>query len=234
MKKAKKALLLILCAILLVVGSVMGTLAYLTMETKEVKNTFTVGKVSFGEVDSEGKAVNGLDEAAVDEYGALLYKTDVDGKYSTTGTVLAPRVLANTYKLIPGHKYVKDPTVHVAAGSEACYLYVYVNNGISEIETGTTIAQQMTANGWQKVQGYNVYAKEIAATTDATDVTDYVVFSEFTIKNDADFTNYMDANGKVTAEISVIAYAVQKDGLADVKTAWENTFNKYAEPANNG
>ena len=39
MKNLKKALVLLLCAILLVVGSVMGTLAYLTSQDT-VKNTF--------------------------------------------------------------------------------------------------------------------------------------------------------------------------------------------------
>ena len=44
MKNLKKALVLLLCAILLVVGSVMGTLAYLTSQD-QVTNTFTVGNV---------------------------------------------------------------------------------------------------------------------------------------------------------------------------------------------
>ena len=45
MKKAKKALLLVLCAALLVSASVMGTVAYLTSQD-EVVNTFTVGQVA--------------------------------------------------------------------------------------------------------------------------------------------------------------------------------------------
>lgn len=44
MKNAKKILALVLCAVLLVVGSVAGTLAYLTSQD-QVVNTFTVGKV---------------------------------------------------------------------------------------------------------------------------------------------------------------------------------------------
>ena len=45
MKTRNKALVLTLCAVLLVVATVMGTLAYLTDKTDEVKNTFTIGKV---------------------------------------------------------------------------------------------------------------------------------------------------------------------------------------------
>lgn len=45
MKNARKVLLLVLCLVLVVSATVMGTLAYLTDQTAEVKNTFTVGKV---------------------------------------------------------------------------------------------------------------------------------------------------------------------------------------------
>ena len=45
MKKAKKVLLLVLCALLLVGASVAGTVAYLTSQD-EVVNTFTVGQVA--------------------------------------------------------------------------------------------------------------------------------------------------------------------------------------------
>ena len=44
-KKAKKVVALLLCAVLLVVGSVTGTMAYLTANDT-VTNTFTVGKVA--------------------------------------------------------------------------------------------------------------------------------------------------------------------------------------------
>ena len=44
MKSAKKAIIAALCAVMLVVGSVAGTMAYLT-STDEVVNTFTVGNV---------------------------------------------------------------------------------------------------------------------------------------------------------------------------------------------
>ena len=61
MKNAKKILVLLLCAVLLVGASVAGTLAYLTSQAT-VTNSFTVGKVVLG-----GDAQAGLDEAKVDE-----------------------------------------------------------------------------------------------------------------------------------------------------------------------
>lgn len=95
MKTKSKALLLTLCAVLLIAASVLGTMAYLT-STDTVTNTFTVGKV----------------EIKLDE-------TDVT---NPTG----PRVTANSYKLMPGTTYTKDPTVTVKAGSEESYVRMKV------------------------------------------------------------------------------------------------------------
>ena len=100
MKTKSKALLLTLCAVLLVAASVMGTMAYLT-STDKVENTFTVGNVTIK-----------LDEAKVNTDGTL-----VEG---------AARVKANSYKLLPGHTYTKDPTVTVIKGSESSYVRMKV------------------------------------------------------------------------------------------------------------
>lgn len=100
MKTKSKALLLTLCAVLLVAASVLGTMAYLT-SSAEVKNTFTIGKVEIK-----------LDEAKVTADGI-----PVEG---------AARVTANSYKLMPGTTYTKDPTVTVKAGSEESYVRMKV------------------------------------------------------------------------------------------------------------
>ena len=199
MKTTKKALRLALCAVLLVVSTVFATLAYLTSTTQVVKNTFTVGNVTIT-----------LDEADVDEYGK-----EIDG---------ASRVLENTYKLIPGHKYVKDPTIHVAKGSEECYLFVKVVNGISGIEADTTIAAQMTANGWKALDAVNnVYYldRKIDASAAAEDVP---VFAEFTVKGDAAVSSY---NGNT---ITVQAYAIQADGFASAAAAWAAAPSDWVAP----
>lgn len=104
-KTKTKALLMSLCAVLLVAASVLGTMAYLT-DSKEVNNTFTVGNVSIK-----------LDEAKVDDMGNLVKNQD--------GT-LADRVTQNAYKLLPGHEYVKDPTVTVLTPSVESYVRMKV------------------------------------------------------------------------------------------------------------
>ena len=56
MKTARKALMLILCAALLVSATVMGTLAYLTDKSEVVTNTFTVGKIDITLTETKGNS----------------------------------------------------------------------------------------------------------------------------------------------------------------------------------
>ena len=187
-----------LCAVLLVTASVLGTMAYLTSRD-EVVNTFTVGKVAIT-----------LDEA----------KVNADG----TAVTPAERVKQNAYHLLPGHAYTKDPTVHVQANSENSFIFVKVENGIANYEAGTeanpTIAEQITANGWTALDGVeNVYYKTYTKSAESTNLP---VFGNFTIAdnaNAADSWNNFSADTKVT----VTAYAVQQDGFDTAAAAWNAT-----------
>lgn len=186
MKSKKKVFLTVLSAVVLVVGSVLGTMAYLTSKTDTVTNTFTAGNVNIT-----------LDEAKVDETGV-----PVEG---------AARVKANEYKLIPGHNYTKDPTVHVTTGSEESWLFVKVVDQIAGIEDDDTVAAQMAENGWTAVAGAtNVYAYRTTVTAGQ----DIKVFDTFTVKGDAAVADYA---GKT---ITVEAYAVQADGFETAAEAW--------------
>ena len=189
MKTRSKTLLLALCAVLLVVGSVMGTMAYLTSQDA-VTNTFTVGSVAIT-----------LDETDVNTAGVKDGETRVD---------------ANTYKLMPGHSYTKDPIVHVDEDSEDSWLFVKVENEIAAIEDATTIADQMTAKGWTPVADTtNIYAyKEVVNAGD-----DITVFETFKIKGDV--INLSSYEGKT---VKVTAYAVQADGFETAAAAWNATF----------
>lgn len=112
-KTKTKALLMSLCAVLLVAASVLGTMAYLT-DSKDVKNTFTVGNVAIK-----------LDEAKVDENGTQVVDKDDNP---------VARVTENEYKLLPGHTYTKDPTVTVLAPSVESYVRMKVTfNNASQI-----------------------------------------------------------------------------------------------------
>ena len=187
----KKTLTVIIALVLVVVMSVAGTVAYLTSRAT-VTNTFTVGNVAIT-----------LDETKVDEYGVAI-----------TGEQ-AGRVTSNTYKLIPGQPYTKDPIVHFQPDSEASWLFVKVENGISSIEADDNpIAAQIVANGWTALTGEEgVYYKKVDANTTSVAV-DYAVFGSFTLKGDA---NVADYDGKT---IVVTAYAIQAAGFNTAEAAW--------------
>lgn len=192
MKKTSKALLLSLCAVLLVTASVLGTMAYLTSQD-QVVNTFTVGNVAIT-----------LDEKDVDN--------------STPGE--NDRDKANAYKLMPGHNYEKDPIVHVDANREDCYLFVKVVNEIANIEAEKTVAQQMTEKGWVAVDAANgiyVYTTDKTNPAVVTKGSNITVFENFTIAGNVDNTTLATYADKT---ITVNAYAIQADGFAG-KTASE-------------
>ena len=201
MKTKRKALLLSLCAVLLVVASVMGTMAYLT-STDSVENTFTVGKV----------------EITLDE-------KDTDNSTST-----ADRDKANSYLLVPGEEYEKDPTVHVKPVSENSYIFVKVENGLAAYEDATSdveggyksIADQISAKGWGKLEGVdgvdNVYYQEYSKVAPtATADTDLVVFEKFKLKDTANEVAGWDS---LNVKITITAYAVQSAGFDSAKEAW--------------
>lgn len=188
MRKAKKTLTMVLAFVLVAALSVAGTVAYLTSTTGPVTNTFTVGNVKIT-----------LDEAKVTELGVK------DGD---------TRVTANSYKLYPNHEYVKDPTIHVDANSDDCWLFVKVDNQIAAIEADTKIAAQMATNGWTLVEGTtNVYAYSSIVTKN----TDVKVFESFKISTDVSNETLATYAGKT---IVVTAYAVQADGFETAAAAW--------------
>lgn len=206
MKKTRKILLMAACAVLLVCISVGATVAYLT-STDSVTNTFTVGKVAIK-----------LDEAKANPDGSL-----VEG---------VARVKANEYKLLPGHTYTKDPTIHVANDSEPCYLFVKVENGIAAIEGEETIEKYMLGQNWVKLgESYpDIWFRAEDFEEGQTPVpakynagSNVVIFSEFTIAesvlggtkpdNPAEGALYIEDYKDAT--IKITAYAIQADGFAN-------------------
>lgn len=213
MRKMKKVLALLGCAVLLVVGSVAGTMAYLT-STKEVKNTFTIGKVTIE-----------LDEARVNTDGKPL---DANGTEVTLDK--AARVTANTYRLMPGKTYTKDPTIKVDSGSEDCYLFVKIVNGIANYETkesNKTILTQMKELGWKSVAGesnvyyyYGTLSQNGVVAADST----VKIFSDFTIDEQADSVQYWGDITQENAFINVTAYAIQVDGFQKIEKSYEQNI----------
>ena len=171
--------------------------------------------------------------------------TFTSGSITITLTESKPQVT----KLLPAKTYDKDPTVTVKKGSEKCFLFVKVENGIADIESGTTIAEQMKSKHWvclaDQIDATNnpgvladnykdiyIYAEDYAVASNGT-VTGYkkaidassgdvskTVFETFAISESA---TEQQINGTA---IKVTAYAVQAEGLMDKFpwTIWNNTF----------
>ena len=233
MKKAKKILALLLCAILLVGASIAGTVAYLTSQA-EVKNSFSVGNVSIS-----------MDEAKVNEYGKPLKVATVDDEgnpetFTETDKVAEAYRVAdgNTYKLIPGKTYTKDPKITIEKGSEPCWVFIQVTNHIADFEiaadaanaegadqTKETIIEQLTANGWEAYEDVFYYLGTNNATDagilDARNAAVVIpTFTNFTIATDANSKTGWDDISLASTFVTVTAYAVQAEGLSTVDQAW--------------
>lgn len=142
-------------------------------------------------------------------------KITMDEKDIDNSTPDKDRDTVNNFKLFPGQKYEKDPIIHVDADSEKCWLFVEITDELADIQADKTVKKQLEENGWILMAGEtNVYGRE-ASNEGGDDVT---VFTELVILNSV--TNEVLANysGKT---ITVVAYAVQAEGFATAKAAWE-------------
>ena len=143
--------------------------------------------------------------------------------YGNINIALAETTGTN-YKIIPGTNIAKDPKVTVAADSEACWLFVKVE------ETGTFVADKVTyaiANGWTQGDGTeipsNVYYREVSAEDAKTGVNYYVLAGNATYPNgvitvSADLTKENIPAANPTLKIT--AYAVQKENITTAADAW--------------
>ena len=133
-----------------------------------------------------------------------LTDTSTDEYLSTDGS----------YKLVPGHIYGKTATISVVEGSEDCYLFVKLDNGLGEAATFA-----VDTENWVAVPNEtNVYAyKAIAKAKDTC-----VISAPFTLASNADVEEL------ASATISVTAYAVQADGFEDAEDAWEKAESEFA------
>ena len=119
------------------------------------------------------------------------------------------------YTIIPGVDIAKDPKVTVEADSEACWLFVKVD------EVGTFVADKVTysvANGWTALTGQpGVYYREVDAVTADTD---FYVLKDNVVKVSDRLTKEDIKDITTQPTLTFTAYAVQKDGIADAATAW--------------
>lgn len=134
------------------------------------------------------------------------YKIGEDGK--KTNEVVEGQA---NIKLVPGREIQKEPFITVLENSEECWLMVKIEN---QLAAAGTISM---AAGWEEVTaGSGVYVYGTSVTPTSGRIT---VFNTFTVNKD--LTDLTSFNGK---KITVTAYAVQKEGFANAKAAWNATF----------
>ena len=233
MKNLKKTLALLLCAVLLVAGSVAGTLAYLT-SNDTVVNTFTVGDVQI-----------------------YLDEKDVDGSNTAPEAGVTGRDKANDYHLLPGHEYDKDPTVTVKAGSEESYIRMLVTiNKQAELDaiftainaeraaktpaqTPLTIDDVLTGfdnTKWipyaetenpDNTRTYEFRYYQTVSTVGGTDEPLEPLFTQIVMPDEitnAQLKTLYTAGATNNLKIEVVAHAIQADGFANADAAW-TAFN---------
>ncbi|MEE0840692.1 MAG: SipW-dependent-type signal peptide-containing protein [Acutalibacteraceae bacterium] len=207
MKKIK-IISLVMCAVLLISAAVAGTFAYL-MDTDEAVNVFTVGNVKML-----------LDETDVDENGV---------KESDN------RVKENTYHLVPGKEYIKDPTVTVLKGSEEAYVRMLVTiSDMADLKTvlGNDFLPENYIDGWDsnvwtctsvKDNGDNTVTYEFRykSTVNAYKSSENIVlsplFQKLTVPSELD-GDELDLIKE--AKITVQGNAIQKSGFSSADDAW--------------
>lgn len=128
----------------------------------------------------------------------------------------------NPYKIIPGQNIDKDPTVTVVGGSEACWLFVKVEEkDWPEFKDGSNNRKvsYVIANGWTALAGHDgVYWREVnASTTDQ--VFQVLANDEVTVSNTLTKTE-IERVKDTTPTLTFTAYAIQKEGTGDAAAAW--------------
>ena len=175
-----------LLAALLVV-TVIPTYSWLFSQSDPVVNTFAGGPIKIK-----------LDEAKVDKDGKKL-----------TGEE-AERVTANSYKYVAGAVLDKDPTVSVIKGSEECYVFVCVENQLTDkftIDLDTEPWIKVAADGEKTVYAYK---EKVDAREAEDDVNLPAVFTTVTVSEDL---TAVDVAARGEKKIKVTAYAVQTGSL---------------------
>lgn len=212
--KLRRVLLLLASAVLLVSLSVGATLAYLQSQTAPVINTFSVGDVEIK-----------LDEAPVDSEGKK-----VEGN----------RVAANTYHILPGQTYDKDPMVTVLADSESSYIRMLVTvSDIADLmaaipefvhkdaEGNDYFNLAALVTGWDStkwafegITGGNVYEFRYYTTVSTEDAAELPLEPLFTNVVIPGFLTNAEIDMLDEMEISIIAQAIQSAGFGSADEAW--------------
>ena len=155
--------------------------------------------------------------------GTVAYLTATTGPVVNTFTVgninITLTEAADDFKMVPGNDITKDPKVTVVGDSEACWLFVKVE----ESDNLDDFVTYNIAEGWTELtDGSGVFYREVAAST-SDQVFSVLANDKVTVKDTVTKTmmDNLDKDGVTKPTLTFTAYAVQKDNIADAATAWE-------------
>lgn len=195
----KKATIAVVALALVLCFAIGGTLAWLVDKTDKVVNTFTYGDINIDLWENDYNPENGI--------------LDTSKKVTSE----------SDYKMVPGNSMPKNPTVTVEADSEACWLFVKVDES-SNFDTFMTYA---IAEGWTQLtvdaEGNAItdliYYRKVDATTADTDFT-VLENNQVSVKEDVT-KEMLNADDFVAPTLTFTAYAVQRDSnITTVAQAW--------------
>lgn len=152
--------------------------------------------------------------------GTIAWLTDQTESITNTFTVgninIKLEETVREFKMVPGVTIAKDPKITVVSGSEACYLFVKVE----ESENLDDFIDYTMATGWIALTSVDgVYYREVNAT--ASDTTFSVLANDQVTCNDTVTKAMMDALTEDTyPTLTFTAYAVQQSGSATAEAAW--------------
>ena len=155
----------------------------------------------------------------------LTDKTDaVTNTFTTSDISIELAETKSNFKMVPGNTIDKDPKVTVKANSEACWLFVKIEES-ANLDDYITYAVDVAvdgADGWIALDGVDgVYYREVDATT--ADKTFSVLANDNVTVNGTVTKEMMDAlaeDGAVQPTLTFTAYACQKDNVSTAADAW--------------
>lgn len=188
MKKRKNLIAIGAVLAVLLVVTVVPTFSWLSAQSERVVNTFAGGAISIL-----------LDESPV----------GTDGK-----KIDGARTTGNSYKYKAGAVLDKDPAVTVIKGSEECYVFLCVENELTddfEINYDTDSWLRVSQSGDKTVYAYKEKVNVLEADEDKMLEP---IFTTVTVSADLTSEDIAELGEKILA---VTAYAVQTESLTSAE-----------------
>lgn len=205
-KRISRVFLPICLSALILLAAVGGTMAYLTSSPEVVVNTFTVGDVNITLTETK---YNGKDPDGKDSYDSA----PAEG-------------VDNSYPMIPGKTYTKDPTVTVVTtGDRATNIPIYLfvemieeNKAANYLIYTPTLT---TDNDWTQGTGTipsNVWYRTVNPTDN---VLSWNLLEGDIITVNSDTVLETNMETAAAAKLSFKAYAIQTETFSSAEDAWK-------------